>query len=169
MKSCFVTSSCGAWHCYYEVVTFLNSAVSKLHKGRTLCKVFCKMDYISLCFCHGNIINASVISKHPGCVFAPSCQVWCWFVSKATLTATSTWWPTPTWRATWREGRQSMRSVTPLRGSSRGGNTPGVASIAPPPPLNTRTSGLTGGRRTTLTPLISKTVLKEEISKINQW
>lgn len=49
MRSCFITSSFGAWHCYYEVVTFLNSAASKLHKGRTLCKVFYEMDYIPLC------------------------------------------------------------------------------------------------------------------------
>lgn len=108
-----------------------------------------------------SVINMSVISKTSRLYFALSCQVWCWSVSKTTLTVTSTWWPTPTWRATWKEGSQSTRNVTPQRGSSRGGNTPGGASIAPLPPLTTKRTGPRGGRLTTLTPLISKIVLKE--------
>ena len=94
-------------------------------------------------------------------LFSPSCQVWCWFVSRATLMATSTWWLTRTWRTTWREGPASTKSVTPPRGSSRGGNTLDAASTALP--LNTRRIGPTGGSHMTQRPLISKIILLEEM------
>lgn len=68
--------------------------------------------------------------------------------------ATSTSWPTHTWRVTWREEQRSTKS--PPTGSSREGSTPGAASIALPPPLNTKRNEATRRRRMTPIPRISK-------------